>query len=117
MWANWTCNSYIFLHICTHDTTTNASTQLLFELRELGRWGKQHTNTYTLTTPPPECFITLETEAWFICSQIKATEVDRVEKIIPGKQEKKSLKPPINNMKRVLFMKAASRLIGIHTGV
>lgn len=81
----------------------------------LGRWGEQHTNTFTLTSPPPpsECSITLETEAWFICSQIKATEVERVEKIIPSKQEK-NFKLSINNMKRVLVMKAVSRLIGTH---
>jgi len=68
--------------------------------------------------PPPECSITLETEAWFICSQIIDTEGERVEKIIPSKQEKKKkLNSPINNRKRAICMKAASRLIGIHTEV
>lgn len=96
-------------------TPTNVSTELLFELYEPGRWGKQHTNTHTHThKPPSECSITLETEAWFICSQIKSTEVERVEKIIPSKQEK-NLKLSINNTKRVLFMKAVSRFVGIHT--
>lgn len=50
-------------------------------------------------TPSGCCFTTRETEAWFICSQIKAAEVERVEKIIPGDQEgeKKTLKLSINN--------------------
>lgn len=56
-----------------------------------------NTPTYTHThKPPSQCSINLETEAWFICSQIKATEVERVEKIIPGKK-KKNLKVSINN--------------------
>lgn len=46
-------------------------------------------NTPARSQTPSGCFITRETEAWFICSQIKATEVERVEKIIPGDQEKK----------------------------
>lgn len=53
----------------------------------------QHTQSHK---NPSECTINLETEAWFICSQIKATEVERVEKIIPGNQEK-NLKLSIND--------------------
>lgn len=82
-----------------------------------GRVNNKPTNTYSLTLPPSEGFLTLETEAWFICSQIKYTEVERVEKIIPSNQEEKKHKLSINNMKRVLFMKTASRRIGTHTEV
>ena len=59
--------------------------------------GGVHSTLSTLTKAPTPlwCTITVETEAWFICSQIKATEVERVEKIIPG--GKKTCKLSINN--------------------
>lgn len=77
----------------------------------MGRWA----NSTPTNLHSQECSITLETEAYFICSQIKATEVKPVEKMIPSKQgEKKTLSSPINNMKTVLFIKTASGLIGTH---
>lgn len=58
------------------------------QLSELGRWSKWHTNQHTLTKPPLDNSINLETVGWFIWSQIKTTKVERVEKIIPGNRKK-----------------------------
>lgn len=88
--TNWTFNTYSFLCICTHGINVSTAFWVSWTW-EVGITTHQHIHTHK-HPPPSECSITLETEAWFICSQIKATEVERVEKIIPSKQEKKNKK-------------------------
>lgn len=54
---------------------------------------------------PCESSTVLETEAWFISSQIKAAEVGWMEKIIPTEQKQKMLIPPSKHRHGLLFQR------------
>lgn len=69
-----------------HFQNCNSTSNCCLRYMKLGRWGKQHSNTFKNT----HTAFPTETEAWFICRQIKSTEEERVEKIIPGKQQRKA---------------------------
>ena len=56
--------------------------------KEVGRTIHQHILTQI---PPQDWSITLATEAWFICRQIKAAEVERVERLFLKARKKTSL--------------------------
>lgn len=118
VWTDWTCNNYILLHICTHETAKNVSSKLLFELHETGRWGKQHTYTYTHLQPPQRALQPWKQRPSSFAARLKRLRWSGWKRLfLVSKKKKKTLKLSINNMKRVLFMKAASRLNGIHTEV
>lgn len=62
---------------------------------------------------PCESSTVLQTEAWFISSQIK---VGWMEKIIPTKQKQKMLIPPSKTQTRGSFSKADSVVLVLFTG-